>query len=253
MVEEHRGEILMLANVLLLTVLLSIGGYLLVYLPEYLVLGGIILSLTQGIVGIILPYHLKRTNIVKYRFFPRKNEGLKAVVLTAVFTLLLSAAGYNSVWKLISTPPHFLPAIYTFFFLLLTATMYGLIFWGGLLHVFKDRYGPLIGIVLTGLLFSAYHLSEFAFTPIAFEFLFPMFISGCICSVFTILSDSVLPALIAQQFGQFVYFLALEENPYAEPTGLVFSLLFLAISFALYGLFWKKRGERISNRTLRDG
>jgi membrane protease YdiL (CAAX protease family) len=241
--QEHRSATLMLANWLLLVVLLSIGGALLVYLPEYEMLGGIILSLTQAIVGIILPYHLKKTNVVRYRFFSQKDEALKSLTLTVVFALLLLAAGYGSVLKLITNPPQLLPAIYTFLFLLLTATMYGLIFWGGLLHAFKDRYGPIVGIVLTGLLFSAYHLSEFAFTPITFEFLFPMFISGCVCSLFTVISGSVLPALIAQQFGQFVYFVALEDNPYAEPMGLVFSLLFLVICFAVYRLVWKIGGK----------
>jgi len=244
MLKEHKGITLILANLLLLVVLLSIGGYLLAYLPEYAVPGGIILSLTQAIVGIILPYHLKRTNIVRYRFFPRKDKVLKSLILAAVFTLSFLVAGYSSILKLITCPPQLLPTIYTFLFLLLTATMYGLIFWGGLLHTFKDRYGPIIGIVLTGLLFSAYHFSEFAFTPITLGFLFPMFVSGCICSVFTVISGSVLPALIAQQFGQFVYFLALEDNPYAEPVGLVFSLLFLAVCSAVYSLVWKKRKKR---------
>jgi membrane protease YdiL (CAAX protease family) len=225
--------------------LLSIGGYLLVYLPENEVLGGVILSLTQAIVGIILPYHLKRMGIVRYRFFPRKDEVLKSLILTVVFTLSLLTVGYTSVLELITSPPQLLPAIYTFLFLLLTATMYGLIFWGGLLHAFKDRCGSIVGIVLTGLFFSAYHFSEFAFTPITFGFLFPMFISGCVCSVFTVISGSVLPALIAQQFGQFLYFLALEDNPYAEPMGLVFSLLFLAICFAGYSFIWEKRKKRV--------
>jgi membrane protease YdiL (CAAX protease family) len=243
MLQEHRSATLILANLLLLIVLLSIGGSLLVYLPKYEVLGGVILSLTQVIVGIILPYHLKRTNVVRYRFFPRKDKALKSLILTVVFALSLLAAGYGSVLKLITSPPQLLPAIYTFLFLLLTATMYGLIFWGGLLHAFKDRYGPIVGIVLTGLLFSAYHLSEFAFTPITFGFLLPMFISGCVCSAFTVISGSVLPALIAQQFGQFVYFVALEDNPYAEPMGLVFSLLFLVICFAVYNLVWKIGGK----------
>jgi membrane protease YdiL (CAAX protease family) len=244
MIKEYRGVTLVLANLLFLVVLLSIGGYLLVYRPEYEVLGGIILSLTQAIVGIILPYHLKRTNIIGYRFFPRKDEVLKSLILTVVFTLSLLAAGYSSISKLITSPPQLLPAIYTFLFLGLTATMYGLIFWGGLLHAFKDRYGPIVGILLTGLLFSAYHFSEFAFTPITFGFLFPMFISGCVCSLFTVISGSVLPALIAQQFGQFVYFLTLEDNPYAEPMGLVFSLIFLVVCFAVYSLVWEKWEKR---------
>jgi hypothetical protein len=67
-VEEHRGEILILANVLLLTVLLSIGGYLLVYLPEYLVLGGIILSLThlsQLKVSVTSSWHISTCVIIR--------------------------------------------------------------------------------------------------------------------------------------------------------------------------------------------
>jgi membrane protease YdiL (CAAX protease family) len=240
-IEERKGTPLILVDLLLLVALLSIGGCLLVYRPEYELLGGIILSLTQVIVGIILPYHLKRINAVRYRFFPQREQVLSSVVLAVVFTLLLLAAGYRSVFKLMASPPPLLPAIYTFVFLLLTASMYGLIFWGGLLHTFKARFGPIVAIVLTGLLFSAYHLSEFAFTPLTFGFLFSMFISGCVCSAFTVVSGSVLPALVAQQLGHFVYFLTLEENPYAEPVGLVFSLLFLAICFALYSLIWSKR------------
>jgi len=81
MFKENRGTTLMLTNLLLLVVLLSIGGYLFAYLPKYAVPGGTILSLTQAIVGIILPYHLTRANIVRYRFFPRKDKVLKSLIL----------------------------------------------------------------------------------------------------------------------------------------------------------------------------
>jgi hypothetical protein len=110
-IEERKGTPLILVDLLLLVALLSIGGCLLVYRPEYELLGGIILSLTQVIVGIILPYHLKRINAVRYRFFPQREQVLSSVVLAVVFTLLLLAAGYRSVFKLMASPPPLLPAI----------------------------------------------------------------------------------------------------------------------------------------------
>ena len=50
MAMNSKKDMLVIANFLLFVVLLGIGGYLIVYQPRLVILGGVILSFTQGIV-----------------------------------------------------------------------------------------------------------------------------------------------------------------------------------------------------------
>jgi membrane protease YdiL (CAAX protease family) len=240
---HHTKSILItLVNYLLLCGFLAIGGYLLMNFPENEVLGGMILGLTGVILGIIAPYHLKRTGVTAFRFLPLKGDIRKVALYTVIFiVILILVGGRKEFMTILKNPPDLLPAILTFLFLLLSATTYALLFWGGILHVYKDAYGPVFAVLVTGALFSLYHLAEFAFTPPTWQFLLLMFISGVLCCCFTLLVKSVLPTMIAQQIGQFIYFVSLEENPFSGADGVIATGILLLICSGIYWVIFRKK------------
>lgn len=242
MSKDTKNIITVLINYLLLVGFLGLGGYLYVTYPENEALGGMTLGLTGVILGLILPYHLKRTHVVEFQFLPSKGEIRRIILYTVIFTaILVLAAGRKEFITIIKNPPELLPAVFTFLFLLLSATTYALLFWGGILHVFKKVYGSIAAVLITGVLFSLYHLAEFAFTPLTWQFLSLMFLGGVLCSTFTLLIKSVLPTMIAQQFGQFIYFISLEDNPFSEPGGVIATGMLLLICSGVYMVIFRKR------------
>jgi hypothetical protein len=237
-----KSILIILMNYLLLCGFLALGGYLLVNDPKNEALGGMILGVTGVILGILAPYHLKRTGVAAFRFLPSKRGAGKVALYTAIFTVvLILIGGRREFMMILKNPPELLPAVFTFVFLLLSATTYALLFWGGILHVYKGAYGPVVAVLVTGVLFSLYHLAEFAFTPPTWQFLLLMFISGGLCSSFTLLVKSVLPTMIAQQIGQFIYFISLEENPFSGADGVIAIGLLLLICSGIYWVIFRKR------------
>jgi hypothetical protein len=239
---NHKSILIILVNYLLLVGFLGLGGYLYVNYPENEALGGMMLGATGVILGILVPYHLKRTNVVAFTFLPVKAETGRIVLYTLIFTaILVLTAVRKEFMTIIRNPPELLPAVFTFLFLLLSATTYALLFWGGILHVCKTAYGPIAAILITGALFSLYHLAEFAFTPPTWQFLLLMFLGGVLCSGFTLFIKSVLPTMIAQQIGQFIYFVSLEENPFSGPDGVIATGMLLLICSGVYMLIFRKK------------
>jgi len=254
MIKKDKAILLSLINLIILILFLSIGGYIIVSIKEYEIIGGIILGLTGIIIGIIIPYHLRRIKYFTYSFLPKKDNIIKITLLTICYIIIFlfiypfilslinikGVLGIEAYYKLLKNLPDLKSIIITFLFLLLSAFIYSLLFWGNILHSLKEKYGSVMSILITGLLFSIYHLSEFAFTPISMEFLLLMFISGCLCGVFTIYSGCILPTLIVQQFGQFFYFISLDNNPFSGEMGVIFNLLLFIICFTVYKLVWRK-------------
>jgi membrane protease YdiL (CAAX protease family) len=194
----------------------------------------------------IIPYHLWNVMEVRFDLLPSERNPWKILVSTSLFTALLvciypsGILGNKATLKILEHPPALVPAIVTFAFLLFSATIYALMFWGGMLHTIRRTSGTAVAIVVTSVLFSLYHVAEFAFTPLTWDFLRMMFISGLLCTTFTIVSKSVLPTLIAQQFGQYTYFISLEENPFAGPDGLISMLLLLIICLGIYAVLSRR-------------
>jgi membrane protease YdiL (CAAX protease family) len=239
---NQKNILFVLINYLLLVGFLGLGGYLYVRYPENEILGGMVLGSTGVILGIIVPYHLKRTQVVEFQFLPSKGEIGRIILYTAIFTaILVLAAGRKEFMMILKNPPKLLPAVFTFLFLLLSAITYALLFWGGILHVFRKAYGSIAAVLITGALFSLYHIAEFAFTPLTWQFLLLMFIGGVLCSSFTLLIKSVLPTMIAQQIGQFLYFVSLEDNPFSEPDGVIATGMLLLICSGVYMVIFRKR------------
>lgn len=241
---DQKSILIILINYLLWVGFLGLGGYRLMKYPENEALGGMVLGSTGVILGIIVPYHLKRTDVVAFKFLPSKGETGRIVLYTVIFTVILVlVAGRKEFMTIIKNPPGLLPAALTFLFLLLSATTYALLFWGGILHVFKKAYGPIVAVLITGVLFSLYHIAEFAFTPLTWQFLSLMFLGGVLCSTFTLLIKSVLPTMIAQQIGQFLYFVSLEDNPFSGPGGVIATGMLLLICSGVYMLIFRKKTE----------
>ncbi len=244
--ENKNSVVLYLINYIFLVVFLALGGFLFLKYPANQAIDGIVLSLAGIIFGIIMPYHLKKIKAAEYRFFPAKKDALKAIIGAIIFTAILvfiypsGILGDKAIITVFNYPPALLPALLTFLFLLFSATSYALLFWGGMLSAFKKAYGNIIAVLVTSFLFSLYHVAEFAVTSITFDFLLLMFISAIMCTVFTLLMRSVLPTLIAQQFGQFVYFISLENNPLSGPAGVIMSYVLLLICFGVYKMLAKR-------------
>lgn len=242
MSKDTKNIVIVLINYLLFVGFLGLGGYLYVNYPEDEVLGGMVLGSTGVILGIIFPYHLKRTHVVEFKFLPSKGEIGRIILYTVIFTtILVLVAGRKEFVTIIKNPPELLSAVFTFLFLLLSATTYALLFWGGILHVFKKACGSIAAVLITGVLFSLYHIAEFAFTPLTWQFLLLMFVGGVLCSTFTLLIKSVLPTMIAQQIGQFIYFVSLEDNPFSGPDGVIATGILLLICSGVYMLIFRKR------------
>jgi membrane protease YdiL (CAAX protease family) len=205
-----------------------------------------VLGLAGVVFGLIFPLHLWRT-MRHFNLLPEKSERRKVIVGTILFAGFLvgiypsGILGNHAIVNVFTHPPDVMPALITFLFLLYSATVYALIFWGGMLHALQKTYGTVAAILVTSLLFSLYHIAEFAFMPLSLKSLFMMFIGGLMCAGFTIFSKSVLPTLIAQQFGQFVHFIAQEENPFGDPGGLLANTMLLVVCLTIYGIATRKR------------
>jgi membrane protease YdiL (CAAX protease family) len=245
----------MLVLYMLFVALLALGNYLFGRFPENPALGGIILGVTSIVLGIIVPFHLRRVGIVSFRFLPQAGDGRKTALDTVLFTLfylLIFPAGIllqRTTFAFFANPPSAMAAISTFLSLLWATAAYGYIFWGGLLHSLKEAYGPLIAVIVTSLLFSVYHLSQFAMTFPTPGFLLMTFVSGLMLAAFTLQVKCVLPTLIVHQMGHFFYFATLQENPFAEDfdrfVASVVMLLFLYGTYeGVFRLLRRRSGKR---------
>lgn len=249
---EHRNLAAMLVNYLVFTLLTGLGGYLFVTFPQKEALGGMVLGLSGVIAGILMPFHLWRKMGIGFRLLPEKQKRRYALVSTCIFIVVLvglypsGILGNRAILKLLAHPPDLMKSLITFAFLCFSAMIYALLFWGGLLHTIRNAYGTLAAVLITSVLFSLYHVAEFAFTPPTLNFLLAMFIGSLMCTAFTIYTKSVLPTLIAQQFGQFVHFAAMEDNPFSEPAGLFANMFLLVLVFGFYVMFQRKR-KRLNN------
>lgn len=244
---EMRNMLIVMGSYVVFTVCLALGGYLFLAFPQYEALGGVILGLTGIVLGLLLPYHLWKTKVVEFAFLPPKQGAAKVGGGTLLFAVVLlglfpsGMLGDDSTFRFLTNPPAPIPALMTFLFLLLSAATYALLFWGGILHSVRKVYGSMTAVIVTGLLFSLYHLAEFAFTPLTLNFLFTMFISGILCAAFTFYAQSILPTLIVQQCTQFVYFASLPDNPFAGVEGVVATTVMLLICTGLYRLLTRTR------------
>jgi hypothetical protein len=81
MSKNTRNIIIVLVNYLLWVGFLGLGGYLFVKYPENEVLGGMVMGATGVILGIIVPYHLKRIHVAEFTFLPAKGEAGKIIPL----------------------------------------------------------------------------------------------------------------------------------------------------------------------------
>ena len=219
---------------------LALGDWLFLLFPGNEAPGGMVLGLTGVVLGIIVPLHLRRTGVASYSFLPEKKKAVTTIIATFLFTAALLLLNPGSVYRVMQDFPALLPALFTFVFLLLSAVTYSLIFWGGILHAVRREYGPVAAVLVTGILFSAYHLSEFAFTPLTAVFLLKMFAGGAACAAFTLYTGSVFPTLVAQQIGQFVYFISLEDNPFEGPGGLIVIAILFVVCYTVYSFIYRR-------------
>jgi len=238
--DGKRSILVLLIHFAVWVAFLALGDWLFLLFPENEAPGGMVLGFTGVILGIIVPIHLRRTGVVSYSFLPGKNKFGKTAIFTVLFTAALLCINPGSAIRVITQVPAFAPALFTFLFLLLSATAYALIFWGGILHVFKREYGPIAAVLVTGFLFSVYHLSEFAFTPLTAGFLIKMFVGGVLCAGFTVFTGSVFPTLVAQQIGQFMYFVSLDDNPFKGPDGVIIIGILFVVCYAVYSFVYKR-------------
>jgi membrane protease YdiL (CAAX protease family) len=250
MTKEHKSLLIVFILFAVWTALLGIGGYLFITCPENEALGGIVLGLAGTLVGIVIPFHLKRTGILQFRFLPAQNERENAFIVTCGFLLFFlgifpfGILGTHTLMKVLAHPPAMVPAVITFLFLLFSAISYALLFWGGLLHSLKKTVGIPLAMLITSALFSLYHLAEFAFVSITPGFLLLMFIGALMLTGLTVYLDCVVPTMIVHQLLQFLDFVSMKDNPFTDPAGLMSNAIMLAFFLGIYALV-----RRFSPRT----
>ncbi|MCP4544474.1 MAG: hypothetical protein GY832_45770 [Chloroflexi bacterium] len=203
-------------------------------------LTGITLGLTGIIVGIILPYHLRRTGVISFPFIPEKS-GIRRTVVTglgfAAFYLLVFPSGFlgsKTTFRFFASPPPLVEGGATFVFLLLSAIAYALIFWGGLLPAITKVSNKPVAVIITSALFSIYHISQFPFCPMTFSFFAEMFVCAVLLNAFTAWAGCVLPALVVAQVEQFFYFAARQNNPFSEPAQAFSGMVLLFFVLGIY-------------------
>jgi membrane protease YdiL (CAAX protease family) len=243
--KSRKDLSIVLTVYVLLCAFLALGNHLFVRFPEDEALGGNTLGLTSLVLGIIVPFHLRRTGVISFRFLPLPEHVGKAVVGTALFAafyLLLFPSGVlwqRTTMAFFANPPSAMAALSTFLSLLWATAAYGFVFWGGMLHELKRAYGSVVAVLVTSVLFSLYHLSQFAFCTPTPAFLLMIGVSALMLASFTLYVGSVLPTLIVHQLAQFVGFAVLGDNPFADDLDRsVYSLVMLLVLFGIYeGLF----------------
>ncbi len=219
------------------------------------VFGGLILGLSGILLGIVLPYHLWRTGIVSFRFLPPRPVIRRVAGLSLIFAscyLVVYPAGFlgsRTTMDFFESPPTLWEGLATFIFLLISATAYTLIFWGGLLFAIKRSGNKPAAVIATSLLFSVYHVSQFPFIPMTWQFFAEMFICALLLTTFTLLADCVLPALIVAQVEQFFYFAARTDNPFSDPRQAFTGVFLVLILVGGYELLSRRR--RAFNRPAR--
>lgn len=124
MSDETKGGWRNVAIVMLVYVLLcaflALGSYLFAALPENEAPGGIVLGLTSLVLGIIIPFHLRRAGVVDFRFLPltkRAGKVIVGTVLFGLFFLLLFPAGIlwqGTTTAFFANPPPVIEALSTF-------------------------------------------------------------------------------------------------------------------------------------------
>ncbi len=252
--KNRKSVVAMLIVYVLFVAFLALGNYLFARFPENEALGGIVLGLTSLVLGIIVPFHLRRMDVVSFRFLPQAGTARKTAAITTIFTLfylLIFPAGIllqRTTFAFFANPPSAMAAVSTFLSLLWATAAYGFIFWGGLLHSLKEAYSPLIAVLATSFLFCIYHLSQFSIAFPTPGFLLMTFVSGLVLAAFTLRVKCVLPTLIVHQLGHFFYFATLRENPFAEDFDrFVASAVMLLFLYGIYEGVYRligKSGER---------
>lgn len=235
--------------------MLALGSYLFVRNEP---LGGIVLGLTGILIGIVLPYHLWRVGVISYRFFPEKTKVWRIGGLSLLFFIFYlvvypsSFLGSQTTERFFQSPPSLEVGLATFVFLLASAIAYTLVFWGGLLFAITQVSNKFVAVIVTSLLFSFYHISQFPFAPMTFEFFLEMFVGAVILTSFTLFVDCVVPTLIVAQIEQFFYFSTRQDNPFSEP-GQAFMEIFLILVFlGGYWLFSRRKSKIFSIAASRE-
>lgn len=237
-------------NYIIWVLLLTIGSYLFTVLDNEAP-GGITLGLSTIIFGIIVPFHLKKTNINNYKFLPNKKNIIKTLLITIIFFCIClfvfpsGILGTKETYKFLSNIPNFEIIISTFSFLLFSAITYGFIFWGGLLFAVKNYSNKFIAVIITSILFSIYHFSQYQFIPITINFFTLMFLWSLILTSLTFINNSVLPTIVIHQFGQFVYFSSSNNNPFAEINNSIYNFIMLGSIFIIYILIFKTKRKYV--------
>jgi len=246
MTKSSRNLALILGLFMAWVGLLTLGSYLFVSSEA---LGGMVLGLTGIIIGIILPYHLWKVNIISFRFIPEKRKIRRVTGLSFLFMafyLIVYPSGFlgsRATMHFFESPPSFEEGLSTFVFLLISAISYTLIFWGGLLFAITKVGNKLVAVIVTSLLFSVYHVSQFPFIPLTFKFFTEMFVCAVILTSFTLLVDCVLPALIVAQIEQFFFFAARRDNPFSDPAQAVSGVVLVLLLWGVYSWVFRKRGD----------
>ena len=112
MSHHQKSILILLVNYLLWVGFLALGGYLLMNYPDNEALGGMVLGSAGVILGIIIPYHLKRTHVVAFKFLPSQGETGRIILYTVIFTVILVlTAGRKEFMTIIRNPPGLLPAV----------------------------------------------------------------------------------------------------------------------------------------------
>lgn len=250
---NRRDVAIVLVVYVLLCAFLALGNYLFVRFPENEALGGMTLGLTSLVLGIIVPFHLVRTGVVVFEFLPSTQSLRKAVVATilfAAFYLLLFPSGVlwqRTTMAFIAEPPPLAAAAGTFLSLLFATTVYGFIFWGGMLYTLRRRWGSVVAVLVTSVLFTLYHFSQFAFCAPTAAFLLMIGVSALMLASFTLYVGSVLPTLIVHQLVHFLHFATLQDNPFADDLDrFVVSAVTLLVLFGVYEALLRliRRGGR---------
>ena len=238
---NRRDVVIVLIVYVLLCALLALGNYLFVRFPENEALGGIVLGLTSVVLGIIVPFHLLRTGVIAFEFLPSRQSRRKAVVATilfAAFYLLVFPSGVlwqRTTMAFIAEPPPLAAMAGTFLSLLFATAAYGFIFWGGMLYTLRNHWGNVVAVLVTSVLFTLYHFSQFAVSAPTPASLLLIIVSALMLASFTLYVGSVLPTLIVHQLVHFLGFVTLSDNPFADDLDrFVMSLVTLLVFFGIY-------------------
>ena len=146
--------------------------------------------------------------------------------------------------RFFESPPSIEAGLATFAFLMSSAFSYALLFWGGLRSATARVSGRPAAVLVTGLLFSVYHLSQFPFVPLTRRFFAEMFVCAALRAAFTRAVGCVLPALIVAQIEQFFYFAARDDNPFAEPIQALSVVVLVLLLLGGYTWAYRRWGSR---------